>query len=205
MIARLRGAVADVHADQLVLDVNGVGYAVGVPLRTAESVAEGDDLTLWVHTAVREDAITLYGFATREEKTAFELLISVSQVGPRLGLNALSRLTVAALAAAIEGNDLKALSAISGVGKKTAERIVLELRGKMALAPGVVPPAAPARAAEDGFALALAQLGYKRSEIELAAERLKADGLLERPLGERITAALRVLAGGAAARPGDPR
>lgn len=205
MIARLSGTVADVQGDQLVLDVQGVGYAVGVPLRTAESVAEGDALALWVHTAVREDAITLYGFASRQEKLAFELLISVSQVGPRLGLNALSRFTAAGLAAAVEGNDLKALSSISGVGKKTAERIVLELRGKMALAPGAapVPVTAPARVAEDGFALALAQLGYKRAEIELAAERLKADGLDAAPLGERITAALRVLTGGAARPSGE--
>ncbi len=198
MIARLAGTVADIRGDQLVIDVNGVGYAVGVPLRNAEGLNEGDAVTVWVYTAVREDAITLYGFLTREEKAVFEQLISVSQVGPRLGLNALSKFTANALAAAIEGNDLRALSSITGVGKKTAERIVLELRGKMAVAPAGAPAgiAAPARVADDGFAIALAQLGYKRSEIDLAIERLRAEGLLERPLGERITAALRVLTSG---------
>jgi Holliday junction DNA helicase RuvA len=198
MIARLAGTVADIRGDQLVIDVNGVGYAVGVPLRNAEGLNEGDAVTVWVYTAVREDAITLYGFLTREEKAVFEQLISVSQVGPRLGLNALSKFTANALAAAIEGNDLRALSSITGVGKKTAERIVLELRGKMTVAPAGAPAgiAVPARVADDGFAIALAQLGYKRSEIDLAIERLRAEGLLERPLGERITAALRVLTSG---------
>jgi Holliday junction DNA helicase RuvA len=184
MIARLAGTVADIRGDQLVIDVNGVGYAVGVPLRNAEGLTEGDAITVWVYTAVREDAITLYGFLTREEKSVFELLISVSQVGPRLGLNA--------------------LSSITGVGKKTAERIVLELRGKMTVAPAGAPSgiATPARVADDGFAIALAQLGYKRTEIDLAIDRLRAEGLLERPLGERITAALRVLTSGSGyARP----
>jgi len=203
VIARLSGTVADVAGDQVVVDVQGVGYAVGVPLREAEALNDGDAVTLWVYTAVREDAITLYGFGTRADKAVFEQLISVSQVGPRLGLNALSKFTAQQLALAIESNDLKLLSSISGVGRKTAERLVLELRGKMAVGPtataGVV--AAPAPKVDDGFAIAMAQLGYKRSEIDLTAERLKADGMAEKPLGERITAALRVLSGAAYARP----
>ncbi len=208
MIARLSGAVADIAGDQLIVDVQGVGYAVGVPLRDAEALKDGDAVTLWVHTAVREDAITLYGFRTREDKAVFEHLISVSQIGPRLGLNALSRYTAQQLALAIESNDLKTLSSISGVGKKTAERLVLELRGKMSVAPtavsGVVVAAPPK--VDDSFAVALAQLGYKRSEIDLASERIKAEGLAERSLGERITAALRVLSGGSAySRPTETR
>ena len=206
MIARLAGTVAEIVGDAVIVDVNGVGYAVGVPLRSAEAMREGEPCVLSVHTVVREDAITLYGFLTREDKVAFELLISVSQVGPRIGLNALSKLTAAQLGAAIEGNDLRTLSSISGVGKKTAERIVLELRGKMSVAPvaaaGVVVAAKPV---DDGFSLALAQLGYKRSEIDMAQARLKADGLADHTLGERITAALRVLSGGGYARPVEQR
>lgn len=206
MIARLSGTIADVAGDQLIVDVQGVGYAVGVPLRDADGLKDGDAITLWVYTAVREDAITLYGFRTREDKAVFELLISVSQIGPRLGLNALGRYTAQQLAVAVESNDLKLLSSITGVGKKTAERLVLELRGKMSVAPsavtGVISPAPPK--VDDSFAVALAQLGYKRSEIDLASERIKADGHTDKPLGERITAALRILSGGSAySRPAD--
>ena len=203
MIARLSGTVADISGDQLIVDVQGVGYAVGVPLREAEALSEGESVTLWVYTAVREDAIQLYGFGTRADKAVFEQLISVSQVGPRLGLNALSKYTAQQLGLAIETNDLKTLSSISGVGRKTAERLVLELRGKMTVAPsptGGVVAAAPPKV-DDGFAIAMAQLGYKRSEIDLAGERLKSEGLTEKPLGERITAALRILSGAAYARP----
>lgn len=196
MIARLSGVVADISGDALVLDVNGVGYGVLVPLRTAETLAEGSPCALWVYTSVREDAIVLYGFAGREDRAVFEHLISVSQIGPRIGLNALSAFSADALARAIEGNDLRALSSISGVGKKTAERIVLELRGKLAIAPGpAVVPTVAKPVSDDGFAIALAQLGYKRSEIEAVALTLKAEGGGEAPLPERLTAALRHLSG----------
>ena len=205
MIARLVGTVGEVDGDDVVLDVNGVGYAVAVPLRNAQSLHDGDPCTLYVHTVVREDAFLLYGFVSREDRGVFRQLISVSQVGPAIGLAALGKLSGQALAVAIEANDLKALTAIGGVGKKTAERIVLELRGKMAVAPvagtsglaGAPGAAAAPRVVDDGFALALAQLGYKRSEIDLALERLVAEhgkeGLAQKPLGERITGALRVL------------
>ncbi|MSP57199.1 MAG: Holliday junction branch migration protein RuvA [Myxococcales bacterium] len=205
MIARLVGTVADVSGDDVVLDVNGVGYAVGVPLRNAQELKEGDACTVWVHTVVREDALLLYGFLSREDKAVFEQLIGVSGIGPRVGLNALGKFTAQALALAIESNDLRSLASIPAVGKKTAERIVLELRGKLCVAPvaqsGVASPAAPVRTVDDTFAIALAQLGYKRTEIDMAAARLKADGLDDKPIGERITAALRVLSGSAYARP----
>ncbi len=205
MIARLVGTVADVAGDDVIVDVNGVGYAVGVPLRCAQAMVVGDAVTVWVHTVVREDALLLYGFVAKEDKAVFEQLISVSGIGPRVGLNALGKYTAQALSLAIESNDLRALAAIPAVGKKTAERIVLELRGKLSVAPvaatGVVTASAPPKV-DDQFALALAQLGYKRSEIDLATERVKAAGLAEKPVTERITAALGFLAGGIA-RPGE--
>lgn len=186
MIAMLRGEVADRAPGRLVIDCQGVGYDVQVPGRTALAVAGGT--TLWVHTVVREDAILLFGFESKAEKELFEALIGVSQVGPRLALNALE-LPADALARAINAGDLRALSQISGIGKKTAERIVLELKGKVS--GGVAGPVAPAPRADDAFALALAQLGFKKSEIDAAAARLAEEGQAGASLPERIAAALR--------------
>ena len=202
MIARLRGTVAEIAPDQLVIDVNGVGYEVYVPTRTAETARLDAPITVHVHTAVREDAITLYGFATSAEKETFLLLTSVQQVGPKLGLSALSAMTVDALARAINGNDLRALTGISGVGKKTAERIVLELKGKLAWTPasGAVATSAPAKpAADDPLPLALAQLGYKKTEIDVAIARLAERGLGEAPLDKRLAESLRIFSSGARA------
>lgn len=199
MIARLRGTVVEIAGDSLVLDVNGVGYEVHVPLRTAETSRVDAALTLHVHTALREDAITLYGFATAAEKETFLLLTTVQQVGPRLALSALSTLTVDALSRAINGNDLRALTGIPGVGKKTAERIVLELKGKLAWAPAAAPTAAPRPAPDDSLPLALAQLGYKKTEIDLALLKLSERGLGDAPLEQRLAESLRVFAAGARA------
>ncbi|MFN7147141.1 MAG: Holliday junction branch migration protein RuvA [Myxococcota bacterium] len=200
MIARLRGTVADVAPDHVVLDVNGVGYEVFVPARTAETARVDATLTLHVHTAMREDAITLYGFAAPAEKETFLLLTTVQQVGPKLALSALSAMTVEALSRAINGNDLKALTAISGVGKKTAERMVLELKGKLAWTPasGAV-ATAPKAAPDDPLPLALAQLGYKKSEIDVAIARLTERGLGDAPLDKRLAESLRIFSAGARA------
>ena len=200
MIARLKGEVAELAEDRLCLDVQGVGYDVMVPARLVQTVRPGEVLTLHVHTAVREDAISLYGFASAQEKAAFEKLIAVSGIGPKLGLAALSALTVESLGNAITGNDLRTLSGIPGVGKKTAERIVLELRGKFSFAPGggagVVLPAPPPRSAEDdAFVLALAQLGYKRTEIDAVRAQLAERGQDAGAVGDRIRAALGLLGG----------
>jgi Holliday junction DNA helicase RuvA len=200
MIARLKGEVAELAEDRLCLDVQGVGYDVMVPARLVQTARVGESLTLHVHTAVREDAISLYGFASTQEKGAFEKLIGVSGIGPKLGLAALSALTVEALGNAITGNDLRTLSGIPGVGKKTAERIVLELRGKFSFAPGAggsaALPQAPTRSAEDdAFVLALAQLGYKRTEIDTVRAQLAERGQDGGAVGDRIRAALGLLGG----------
>ncbi|MFZ5475545.1 MAG: Holliday junction branch migration protein RuvA [Myxococcota bacterium] len=182
MIARLVGDVVDATGDTLVVDVGGVGYEVQVPARTAAATGR---VTLHVYTKVTQDAITLYGFSSAQEKACFELIVGVSNVGPKTGLAVLSSLTPDALARAIESNDLRTLSGCNGVGKKTAERLVLELRGKLGF---VALTPAPARVAkpEDPLPLALAQLGYKKSEIDAALAVVPSDG----PLDARMKAAL---------------
>ncbi|MEN9786054.1 MAG: holliday junction helicase [Pseudomonadota bacterium] len=199
MIGRLRGEIAEVTEDRLCVDVHGVGYEVLVPSRVVATSRVGEPLVLHVHTAVREDAITLFGFASARERGVFEQLIAVSGIGPKLALATLSAMTPEALGRAVATNDLRALSAISGVGKKTAERMVLELRGKLAVAPDAPEAAALPTAAtpvDDPLALALAQLGYRRAEIEQAAAQLAARGLDGAALPERVRAALGVLGGG---------
>ena len=193
MIARLRGEVVERGPGWLVVDVAGVGYEVLVPARVGESAR--DEVTLLVHTAVREDAITLYGFATAEEKSAFVALTGVSGIGLKLGLACLSGLTVDALARALNGGDIRTLSAVPGIGKKTAERLILELKGKLSaarLAPGV----AAAPRTDDTLPLALAQLGYKRAEIDLALSHLADLGKSAAPLPERIQLSLQRLSRG---------
>jgi Holliday junction DNA helicase RuvA len=195
MIGRLRGEVAEVSPDKLVVDVGGVGYEVLVPGRTVVGARLGQPVLLHVHTAVREDAITLYGFETSAERTCFEQLLGVNGVGPRLALSALGALTPDALARAVNGGDVRTLTGIPGVGKKTAERIVLELKGKLDGGPAGTTAAPRAAAPDDALPLALAQLGYKRSEIDAALARLEADGLGAAPADQRLAAALRHFSG----------
>ncbi|HXD74329.1 MAG TPA: Holliday junction branch migration protein RuvA, partial [Vicinamibacterales bacterium] len=132
MIAHLRGAILDKHPNRVVVDVGGVGYDVAVPLSTFYVLGErGAEVSLRVHTHVREDAIALFGFATAMELDLFERLISISGIGPKVGLAVLSGIEPAELVGAIERGDLARLTAIPGVGKKTSERIVLELKDRL--------------------------------------------------------------------------
>src|ERR1700726_3025684 len=133
MIGHLRGHLAEKRPNLVVVDVNGVGYQVAIPLSTFYSLGElRDDVTLLIHTHLREDSIALYGFLTAREKQFFELLISASGVGPSLALKILSGMSVDELLPAIRAGDLVRLTRIPGVGRKTAERIVVELRDKLA-------------------------------------------------------------------------
>src|SRR3954469_2844667 len=133
MIGHLRGKVYDKRPNQVVVDVNGVGYEVLIPLSTFYALAElHQEVNLLIHTHVREDALALYGFLTAREKQLFELLLSASGVGPVLALKILSGMSVEELLPAIRSGDLARLTTIPGVGRKTAERIVVELRDKMA-------------------------------------------------------------------------
>jgi Holliday junction DNA helicase RuvA len=175
VIAHLRGSILEKHPNRIVIDVNGVGYDVFVPLSTFYGLGEtGAAIALRIHTHVREDALLLYGFATLLEQELFERLISVSGIGPKVGLAVLSGIEPQELIAAIERGDLARLTAIPGVGKKTSERIVLELkdrlpRGQVAAAIGGT-AAAAAPALRDDVVSALVNLGYHRPLAEKAAE-----------------------------------
>lgn len=173
MIGLLRGAILDKRPSQVVLDVGGVGYAVQIPLSTFYSLGElHSETTLLIHTHVREDAINLYGFLTAREKQLFELLISASGVGPALALKILSGMSAEELVPAIRQGNLLQLTRIPGVGKKTAERIVVELRDKLAAmeaeAAGAVQPAGGRTALEADVLSALLNLGYERRTAEKA-------------------------------------
>jgi Holliday junction DNA helicase RuvA len=179
MIAQLAGVLAYKSPEQLVVDVQGVGYQVLVSLNSFYRLPEpGDPVRLLIHTHVREDALQLYGFIDREERQLFLLLNSVSGIGPRLALNILSGTPTTELLDALEAGDLVRLVAIPGVGKKTAERLVLELRDKVKLIKG-------ARAADDGrhatgleseAVSALVNLGYRQNEAERAVKAARAAG-----------------------------
>src|SRR5271154_6901339 len=133
MIGHLRGHLAEKRTNQVVVDVGGVGYLVFIPLSTFYALGElRDEITLIIHTHVREDALALYGFLTAREKHLFELLISASGVGPSLALKILSGMSVDDLVPAVRSGDLARLTRIPGVGRKTAERMIVELRDKLA-------------------------------------------------------------------------
>ncbi len=132
MIARLTGTVVEKEDDRLIVDVGGVGYLATVSRQTMARVGDsGSEVNLHIHTHVREDALALFGFITSLEKQLFERLISISGVGPRLAVMVLSGLSPEALAAAVRQGDLKSIQAVPGVGKKTAERMILELKDKL--------------------------------------------------------------------------
>jgi len=173
MIAQLAGALAHKSPEHIVVDVQGVGYQVFVSLNSFYRLPEpGGRVDLLIHTHVREDALQLYGFIDRQEKDLFQLLIGISGIGPRLGLNILSGMRADELQQALEAGDLARLVAIPGVGKKTAERLVLELRDKVKVLKG-------AREAGDGrratgmeaeAVSALVNLGYRRNEADRAVK-----------------------------------
>ena len=172
MIAQLRGRLLRKQPQEAVVDVGGVGYRVSIPLSTFYRIGEpGAEVTLLTHTHVREDALALFGFLTSVEQALFERLIAVSGVGPKLAVSILSGIEAPDLVAALRSSDLARLTRIPGVGKKTAERLVVELKDKMQDLPSsVVAPTGPHAAADDVVS-ALVHLGYSRPEAERAAER----------------------------------
>lgn len=180
MIAQLRGCLLDKTVEQVVLDVQGVGYQVAIPLSTYYALpALQETVTLLTTLYVREDALRLYGFMTRQERSVFELLISVSSIGPRLALNMLSSLTATALQQAIAQGETARLQAIPGIGRKTAERLVLELQDKMAMLETVLATTigdvvlpADDQVVHDVIS-ALINLGYKRPEAERAVQSVR--------------------------------
>lgn len=180
MIGQLRGRLADKRPNQVLVDVGGVGYLVAVPLSTYAALGElHTEVTLLIYTHVREDALALYGFLTAREKHLFELLISASGVGPSLALKILSGMSAEELIPAIRGNDLARLTKIPGVGRKTAERMVVELKDKlesMAVVEEKQAVASPAGIEADVVS-ALVNLGYDGRTAESAvAEGKRAAG-----------------------------
>ena len=171
MIAHLRGRILEKHPTHLILEAAGVGYEIAISVPSFSGLpAEGIEVSLYIHTHVREDVLALYGFLRREEKQLFERLIGVSGIGPKLAMTVLSGITPDALVAALRSNDLIALTRIPGVGKKTAERMVLELRDKLeGLAAAPAPP--PASRMEEDVVSALVNLGYQRSAAEDGTKR----------------------------------
>jgi Holliday junction DNA helicase RuvA len=182
MIASLRGALLEKRPNQVVVDVHGVGYDVAIPISTYSSLPDpGAEVKLHVHTHVREDAIALFGFLTSEEKTLFEKLISVSGIGPKLGISVLSGLAAADLAGAIRSGDIQKLTRIPGVGKKTAERMVLELRDKVDLGGSASTPVSTEKSTpftdiEHDVLSALMNLGCQRPGAETAIRKAVATG-----------------------------
>ena len=172
MIGYLRGCIQRKQPSEVLLDVGGVGYRIHVPLSTFYRLGDpGAEAALLVHTHVREDALQLFGFFSEQEQSLFERLIDVSGVGPRLALGILSGIEAAELVAALRAGDLARLTRIPGVGKKTAERLVVELRDKMPAAPTEPAVAASPSALKDDVLSALANLGYPRAQAERALER----------------------------------
>src|SRR5438093_11156697 len=167
MIAQLRGRILEKHPNRIIVDVNGVGYDVFVPLSTFYGLGDaGSDIALRIHTHVREDALMLYGFATPLEQELFERLISVGGIGPKVALGVLSGIEPQELIRAIERSDVARLTAIPGVGKKTSERLVLELKDRLPRAQVAASAASAAAESEQSIAgdvvSALVNLGYHR-------------------------------------------
>ena len=197
MIGRLEGVLAEKAPDAVLLDVGGVGYDLRVPLSTFVELPDpGKTVRLEVHTHVREDTLQLYGFLSPEERLGFRLLIGISGVGPRVALAILSGLPIERLLLAIRRKDLASLKGVPGVGPKTAERILIELRDKVGQFELIEERSEGASDAQEATVSALVNLGYPRSHadkaVRLALEQVPSGEL---PLEELIREALRVAAG----------
>jgi holliday junction DNA helicase RuvA len=178
MIAHLRGKLLAKHPNQAIVETGGVGYDVTISVPTFSDLpAIGGEVTLHIHTHVREDLIALYGFLRPAEKRLFEKLITVSGIGPKLAITILSGMAADEMVSAIRGNDVARLTRIPGIGKKTAERMVLELRDKLATEGVTESAVMPARNAVDEDVLsALMNLGYQRPAAERALASVEKNG-----------------------------
>jgi Holliday junction DNA helicase RuvA len=177
MIAHLRGILLSKHPNQAVVETAGVGYDVTITVPTFSDLPTlGSEVALHIHTHVREDQIALYGFLRPAEKRLFEKLITVSGIGPKLAITILSGMAADELASAIRGNDLARLTKIPGIGKKTAERMVLELRDKLPEAAGTTVPIPAMNPLEEDVLSALVNLGYQRAAAEKALAIAKKSG-----------------------------
>jgi holliday junction DNA helicase RuvA len=194
MIAHLRGKLLAKHPNQAIVETGGVGYDVTISVPTfSELPGIGSEVALHIHTHVREDMIALYGFLRPSEKTLFEKLITVSGIGPKLAITILSGMAADEMVNAIRGNDIARLTRIPGIGKKTAERMVLELRDKLAVEKiGEIATAPTMSPVEADVLSALINLGYQRATAEKALAAVSKDGKT-RPFDGLFREALAVL------------
>jgi Holliday junction DNA helicase RuvA len=196
VIGRLTGRLASKSTDHVVLDVAGVGYLVHIPLSTFyELPAAESPASLWIHTHVREDALALYGFLTEKERALFLMLLSVAGIGPRVALTVLSGIPPSELVDALRKQDVRRLVAVPGVGKKTAERMVLELAEKVQRFAEEPTTATPAAIAAGDVVSALVNLGYRKADAERAVDAVARAGV-PGDFGAYLKAALKRLTGG---------
>jgi Holliday junction DNA helicase RuvA len=196
VIAQVRGRLLRKEPQEAIVDVGGVGYRLAIPLSTFYRIGEpGDEVTLLTHTHVREDVLALFGFLTAAEQALFERLIAVSGVGPKLAVSILSGIEAPDLVAALKASDVARLTRIPGVGRKTAERLVLELKDRMqGLAATEPAPGSPAGSPKEDLVSALVHLGYSRPEAERGVDRALKDGG-EGRFEELLRRTLRILSG----------
>lgn len=175
MIASLRGILTSKKPEGITIDVNGVGYQVSVPLSMLSSLPDiNKEVFVYVHTHVKEDAIALYGFSTEEQRHLFLSLIAISGIGPKLALSLLSSLSPQSFYEAIQRQDIGLLSKVPGLGKKTAQRIILELKSKL---PALVPADTPQDSLYEDTLSALINLGYKRAVAQSALDKAYKSGI----------------------------
>ncbi len=194
MIGYLKGTLLSTSPDLVVLDVGGVGYEVRIPLSTyyeVQKLPAGGTTAFFIHTHVREDVLALFGFWTDRERQLFLKLITVSGIGPKLAQTVLSGMSPGDLVAALGRRDVRALSSVPGIGKKTAERMIVELKDKVQEL-AAEEPAAPALAAADDLVLALVNLGYRRTAVERAVVRVGRE-MPEAEFAEQLRASLKIL------------
>ncbi len=196
MIGRLVGRLAAKATDHVILDVGGVGYLVQIPLSTFYELPEAESpASLWIHTHVREDALALYGFLTERERALFLMLLDVAGIGPRVALTVLSGIPPTDLVQALRGSDVRRLMAVPGVGKKTAERMVLELAEKAFKFAGEPSAPRPAAVAAEDVVSALVNLGYRKGDAERAVDGIGRSGA-PTDFGAYLKLALKKLTGG---------
>ncbi|MDQ2870806.1 MAG: Holliday junction branch migration protein RuvA [Acidobacteriota bacterium] len=196
MIGRLTGRLAEKTPDQLLLDVGGVGYLVHIPLSTFYELPEPESPTsLFIHTHVREDTFALYGFLSSRERALFLLLLTVNGIGPRVALTVLSGMPPSELVAALRAQDVRKLMGVPGVGKKTAERMVLELAEKAQKFSEPVAAGTPPSVAADDVISALVNLGYRKADAERVVDGIARVGAPS-DFGDYLKAALKKLTGG---------
>ncbi len=192
MIGRITGTIADKGTSSVLVDVGGVGYEITVPLSTLAALPRnGAETTLFIHTHVREDEIRLFGFESKNDKVAFQTMLRVNGVGPKLALAVLGGLSSSELSRVINESDAKRLSTIPGIGKKTAERMILELSGKLIRAEGR--GGAPVGGLLGELDSALKNLGFKGAQVERVLAEIRSRGSVDGPFEVLLREALGIL------------